>query len=185
LGEIKNGTYHNRFFGMTVSLPPEWSVLDNSSMKQLVDLGAKSVAGKNESLKAKLDTAAKQYVTLITVSKYPMGAAANATVTCVAEPVSQVPSIQTAADYLFRVKELAQKSAIKCTIRRDITSEWIGGKLFGVMGIDLINSQNTTIHQTHHVALIKGYALTVLESSENDDDADACGEVIESIKWDK
>src|SRR5262245_60244121 len=46
LGEIKNGTYHNQFFGLTVSLPQDWNV----TLGEQTDFTKKCSAGQEVTL---------------------------------------------------------------------------------------------------------------------------------------
>ncbi len=184
LGQFQNSVYHNRFFGLTVTIPSGWTVADSGSTKQAMDVGKKLVTGKDNSMQAVYDLAEQQTVNLFMVSKHPLGAPVNVNpnMLLVAEKVGQVPGIKTGADYLFHAKRLLQDSALKFTMTQDISTKSIAGKPFGVMRLDL-NVGKTIVHQTYFVVVDTGYALAFTASYGNDDDAAALDDMIGSITF--
>src|SRR5690348_11713712 len=72
VGDFKNGTYHNEFFGFAITLPEGWTVTDDQSVNQRMTDGRSIIAGEDENLVSELATALQQYSNLLAVSKYPL-----------------------------------------------------------------------------------------------------------------
>ena len=163
LGEVKNGTYHNRFFGMTVSLPQDWKTADKDFMRTLNEEGTKRVD-------------------LFFSSKYPAGSAVqvNPSIVCSAMKVDEMKS---GADYVAAIKNSLQARSTKFTVVRDICTKSIAGKPFGLMELDRPDA-GTTVHQLNLVVPLKGYALGFIATFQ-DDDSGLIDQVIQSITFDR
>lgn len=186
LGDIQNGIYHNKFFGLAVHLPAEWKPLSQASMKRTMDLGKTLVAGKNETLKAEIDVSAQQTVSLFSVSQYELGAPVpfNPNLACFAEKIDQMPGIQHGADYLFHVKKSFQAGALPYALTQDITKEQIDGKPFAFVKVDL-RMPRTTVHQIYRATVMKGYAIGFVSTYATDEEAKTIDDTIQSMTFDK
>src|SRR5262245_37778206 len=72
-GEPKNNTYHNKFLGFTISLPPNWK-LDADGMQKHADERKKYIDGGGKDVPP---------VCLFFVTKYPVGAVpVNSAISC-------------------------------------------------------------------------------------------------------
>jgi hypothetical protein len=161
LGEVKNGKYHNQFFGLAVTLPQDWKIADSDFMQKLNEEGTKRVD-------------------LVFSSKDKAGSTVhvNPSIVCSAMKVEQMKS---GADYVAAIKHSLQVRSMPFTIVRDVSTKSIAGKPFGVMEIDYPVS-GTTAHQLNLIVPLKGYALGFI-ATYDDDDAATIDEVIQSIKF--
>ena len=157
VGEIKNGTYHNRFFGFTVQLPADWKVADRQSLK---DTGV---------------------IHLFVISQYDLADSPlrNTNLSCFT--VNLPPDIRTGAEYLSGMKNSLPANV---TIAKDIVSQQLGGRRFAVMRADL-KKNNMTAHQVSAVTVIPGYALAFIGAYQTDDEGKAIDDVLQSIKFEK
>lgn len=134
-GGIKNSVYQNKYFGLSVKLPAEWSVLDQEAQRLLVETGGKMAAGADKNLKAVIKASEMQTVYLFTAFKHPLGAPVtfNPGIMCLAERVRQMPGIKRGKDYLFHARKLLESGQIEYSFPSEISTESVGGQDFDVM----------------------------------------------------
>jgi hypothetical protein len=89
-----------------------------------------------------------------------------------------------AEGYLRGIKRFMEDTQKKGRVTQDITSEVIGGKQFKVMAYD-VNGRFNTVHQTLHVAVIKGHGLGFASGYENAEDKPALDQALQSIKFEQ
>ena len=155
LGEVKDGKYHNAFFGMTVTLPEGWTT-------------AKTNAGNKTNS-----------VYLFSVSTGRVDG--NAIITGIAtEDVRE----GNAEDYLEGIKQFMEDTGKNAHVVQDITSEVIGGKQFKVMAYDVTDGWNT-VHQKLHTTVINGHGLGLETGYLNDEDKPTLDAVIQSITFEQ
>jgi len=187
LGDIQNGTYHNKFFGLTIRLPTGWKPHSRDAMKRTTEKGKVLLAGKNETLKAEMDLAAQQTVDLFSVSEHELGAPVpfNPNLSCSAERIDQMPGIQHGADYLFHLKKTFEMGALPYTLTQDITKEEIAGKPFAFVKIDLHIPPSMVVHQIYRATVMKGYALIFISTYATDEEAQTIDQAIQSVTFER
>src|SRR5262245_4176560 len=157
-GEIKNGTYHNRFFGMTVQLPADWKIAEHKSID-----GATQLFG---------------------VSQYDFAdqTHGNPNILCWATDLKSLPDVvTTGAEYLSSAKK---GMSARFIITQDITTESIDGRPFGVMRLD-DKKENTIVHKIFTATTDKGYAIGFSVGYGTDEEGKTIDEVLQSIKFAK
>ncbi|OQA31392.1 MAG: hypothetical protein BWY57_02373 [Betaproteobacteria bacterium ADurb.Bin341] len=172
-GTIKDSIYQNDYFGMSVKLPPEWSVQDRASLQRISESGGKMIAGDDKNLKLALKASEMRSVNLFGVFRHPLGKPVqfNPNIGCVAEKVSHLPGITKGADYLYHSRKMLEASQIKFTFPNEMSSEKIGGESFDVMHTEILLA-GQKIHQKYYASVMKGYAVAfVLSYLTSDDEA--------------
>jgi len=168
-GTINNSTYSNNYFGLTVTLPADWSVQDQEAQKRLMGMAGNLVAGDDKNEKALIKASELQTFNLFAAFKYPIGSPvpANPTVLALAEKVSQLPGIKQGKDYLYHVRQGVESSQIKMTFPKDIYPQKLGGVDFDVMDAQLAMN-GKTVNEKYYCTIKKGYALTFIVAFESD-----------------
>ena len=54
-GKIENGKYHNTFFELEITLPPDWAIRTQEQLQNLTEKGKKMIAGDDKNMKAIVD----------------------------------------------------------------------------------------------------------------------------------
>ena len=96
-GKVKDGTYTNKYFNMSINLPTDWALQDNAAQKQLMDQGAEVISGNDKNLKAQIEASKKLTVPMFTLFKFEPGSPVgfNPSIICIAEKISHMPGIKT------------------------------------------------------------------------------------------
>jgi len=175
LGEVKNGTYHNQFFGLTVSLPHDWKVADREFLRKFNEERTKRMAGRDKEIAG---------AELLFVTKYPIGAAVpvNPSITCFASNTEDTP-YKSGEEYLEDIMKSFQGGSTNFKVVQKPTRQSIAGRQAGAMEIDLLGG-STTLHQLYLMVPIKGYAVGFLATYERDDDG-TIDHALQSIKFEE
>lgn len=183
-GAIKNNIYKNKYFSLSVTLPPTWSVQDENSRKQNIKLAKKMLAGDDKNLTAVMKASEMSSVSLFTATKHPIGTPVsfNPSISCVAERISHMPGLKTGQDYLFHAKKLLQSSQMKVSFPKKFSNQSLGGHDFGVMYVDM-NIRGTRLHQKYYATLLKGYALAFVISFSTNEDELALQNILNSMSF--
>ncbi len=184
IGTFEDSVYSNEYFGFSMTLPDDWSIQDQQSMKQIMDSGAEIMAGDDENLKAAIKYSEMQVVNLLSAYKHPVGAPVsfNPNINCVAERVRHAPGIKAGKDYLYHSRNLLESGRLEYSFPKEIYTVPLGGMDFDVMSADLTVGQ-MTVHQKFYVAIIKGYALMLTVSFTEDEDESFLQEILESVAF--
>ena len=170
-GEIKNETYINEYFNMSLTVPKGWSIQSKAAIKEISERGSDLIAGDDENLRAAIKVAEKQTVNLFAFFKYEQGAPVdfNPSIMAAAERVVQMPGITKGSDYLFHLKKTLQAGQLKYTFPKETYAKTISGSPFDVMPTQL-SMGNTPIYQEYYSIKIKDYVLSLIltYSSENE-----------------
>jgi hypothetical protein len=138
-GEVKNGVYHNPFFGFSYKIPFGW--VDRSKEMRQADDPARSLL-------------------LLSIFERPpeaTGSTINSAVVIAAENLSSFSGVKTSTDYFASITELAEAKGFK--IVNEPHSNSIGTKQL-IRG-DFSKPRGTMMmYQSSLVALEKGYALS-------------------------
>lgn len=183
-GSVRNSVYSNAYFGLSITLPPSWSIQDQEARQRLMDMGGKMVAGDDKNLKAAVKAAEMTTVNLLSVFKHPMGAPVpcNPNIMCIAEQVRHMPGISKGTDYLYHARRALEASQMQASVLEEESTESIGGHDFNVMHIEL-SLGNLTVHQKYYAAIMKGYALVFIVSYTTDDDQSALKDILKTVTF--
>lgn len=181
-GGIKNSVYQNKYFGLAVKLPSEWSVLDQEAQQLLVEMGGKMAAGTDKNLKAVIKASEMQTVYLFTAFKHPLGAPVtfNPSIICLAERVRQMPGIKRGKDYLFHARKLLESGQIEYSFPSEISTESVGGQDFDVMHAEML-MRGKAVRQDYYAKIMKGYALAFIVSFTTDEEKSSLQDILRSV----
>jgi hypothetical protein len=162
-GTFNNSAYHNNFFGMSLTMPANWSIQDRSAQERLMKLGETMVAGDDKSMKTAMKASELQSVNLFAVYKYPLGSPVtnNPAVMAMAERVSQLPGIKRGKDYLFQVRQMLEASQVQVDVSNDTYTQQLGGVDFDVLDLKL-HIRGMIIREKYYSTIMKGYALNFI-----------------------
>ncbi|MGE5296038.1 MAG: hypothetical protein ACM3VT_14535 [Solirubrobacterales bacterium] len=182
-GRFEGSVYRNDYLALTVTLPADWHVQDQQSVKDSFETGEKVMAGSNDNMRAALQAASSKTFNLVTVFKYPMGSpvAYNPQFNCVAEGVSHLPGIQTGGDYLFHVRRLLESGQMKFTFPREVYIETLSGVEFHVLTAQLALMPTKIVTNEYIATVRKGYTLLFILSYTTDEERTELRNILSTI----
>ena len=185
-GTVKNSTYQNDYFGLSIQVPDDWSIQDQESQKRLMDLGGKVIAGEDKILSAVLKASELQTVNLLAAFKHPIGAPVpyNPSIMCIAERIRNMPGIKRGKDYHFHSKKFLQSSHLSVSFPREVFTEQLDGKDFDIMPLEM-SIAGLTVQQKQYVAITKGYALVIIASYTSDEEEADLNKILQSVRFQK
>jgi len=160
-GRFEGSVYHNDYLGLTVTLPPEWSVQDRELPKQTSRPGGQMLAGGSESMQTTLKEGEQRTIPLFNVFKFLPGSPVpdNPYIYACAENMSAYPGIQTGGDYLFHARRVLEAGQFKFSFPREVYVETLAGVPFHVMTTELVIPPAGKMMQEYFATVRKGYAL--------------------------
>jgi hypothetical protein len=176
---------HSDTFGLIVSPPPGWYVMNYDQTKKMMDVGVDIVTAGNDQMKALAEPAKKSISNIFAFFKSPPGAPVefNPAVMAVAENVSLAPGIRTGRDYFFHAKRTLEQSAINTEIVNDSTMRKIGGQEFDQMDI-WMTMNGVTLEQSLYAARHGDDIILITQLYHNDAEREETSAIIDSIKLD-
>lgn len=179
-GGVAGSTYTNKYFGLTLTIPPGWSVQDSGFKKQMSDKGKELVTSDDSAKKGELDRAVDNTLNLLTITERPPESAGpvNAVFICGAE---KPPSgVKTDADYMLVLKNTLKYAQVPITIEKDSYSEQIGGVAFS--GIDFnTNFSGTIVSQKYYAHIMKNYVLFFIITYQTPEQLKTLTETLKSV----
>jgi hypothetical protein len=184
-GRIDHLTYTHDYFGFHLTIPESWQVQDSESRERLMKLGKEVIVGKNENMKAMYDASEINTLNLLTIFRYPLGAAVdfNPSFVCVAEKVSHLPGIKRGSDYLFHARKLLEAGQLKYKIDDQMYSEKIGGVDFDYLNAQL-DLPKIALTQKYYATIRNGYALCFVISFHTEEAAKELNGILQTVKFD-
>jgi hypothetical protein len=181
-GEFVNSVYTNKYFGLSVTVPSDWSIQDQEARQRLMNVGVKMVAGEDKNLKAAIKASEPQTVSLLAAFRHPVGSPLpfNPNIMVIGEMVRQWPGIQRGKDYHFQVKQTLQNSQMEVSFPGEDYTERVGGAEFDVLDQEL-KIRGLVVKQRYHTIIKKGYALSVILSFTSDQEEAALRKVLETV----
>lgn len=183
-GTFEDFVYRNKYFGLTLTVPPEWSIQDQESYQRIMDTGGKALAGEDKNLKAVVKASQLQTVNLLLVFKHPVGTPVpfNPNIACVAERVRHMPGIKRGKDYLFHSRKLLESGQLSISFPRDIYTEELGGANFDVMYTEM-ELAGVAVQQKYYATVAKGYALILIVSFSTEEEEADLQSILESVTF--
>ncbi len=183
-GVFAGSVYRNNYFGMTITIPSDWSIQDSKSMQALKDLG-KGLLGKDDkNLKAVMEASEFQTVSLFAVFRHPLGSPVpfNPNLMCMAERIRHMPGIKRGKDYHFHTRKLLESSQMNVKFPGEIYTETLGGVEFDVLHSET-SLGNIVVKQKQFAAIIKGYALIFVISFDADDQEATLNKILKTLNF--
>jgi hypothetical protein len=183
-GAFNNSVYTNNYFGLTVTIPTDWSIQDQAAQRRIMNLGEKIIAGDDKAMKTVLKAAELQMVNLFAVYKYPLGTPVtnNPAIMAMAERVSQLPGIKRGKDYLFQVRQTLESGQMQVSFPKDVYTQRLGGVDFDVMDLEL-SIRGIKVKEKYFATVIKGYALSFIVMFKGDEEEPAQQKILDSLAF--
>lgn len=183
-GAFAGSLYRNNYFGMTITIPPDWSIQDSKSMQSLKDLDKKVKDKDDKNLKKVMDRSEFQTVSLFAVLRHPLGSPVpfNPNLRCLAERVRHMPGIKRGKDYHFHTRRLLESSQMNVKFPGEIYTETFGGVEFDVLYSET-SFGNILVKQKQYGAVMKGYILLIVSTFANDDQEAALNEILKTLTF--
>ena len=169
IGTLKGNTYKNSYFGLTMTIPSGWHPQDDATRMRMMAQGSRILAGDDEALRKKLESATLRTINLFAIFKHPLGTAVdfNHNVAGVAEYLPGSASSLTGKEYLQHTKRLLQNGRLPYSFPdnqyRRIN---IGGRTFYTMRSQL-QIRGMLIYQDYYATVMKGHAIGLVTSYTN------------------
>lgn len=180
-GVVENLVYRNQYFGFSIQIPPNWSIIhDQETLQIIMNKGADIVIKEDKHIDDVLKASELQMVFFFVASKYPF--TSDPSVNCLADTVRHVPVIKKGKDYLFHIKNDLEASKIEISFPKEIYTETLGGIDFDVLTAQM-SFAGRTIKQKQYVTVMKGYALVCTVAFTNYDEEAELAEILNSIKF--
>ena len=183
IGYIKNETYLNEYFNISIKLATDGVIQDEETKKMVMDMGESVIGENNENLKALLAASKQKSFNLLYISKYELGAAVdfNPSLICIAEDVSAFKGIKTGEDYIFNTRKILNAANMGYVIEDKISSKNINGINLSLMKAS-INTGINTVTQDYYSIIINRYAVSVVLSYTNEEEKLYLEKMLNSLK---
>ncbi len=185
-GTVEGWIYRNNYFGLRMPIPTNWYVMSDIALKQIPKRGISAVAGDDRELKRELRASASRTVYLLGTFRHrltrsrPKGQ--NAGMLIAAEIVKGRPDITRGSQCLEEAKALLESSPLKASSPEDFWSENIDGLDFDVMGLQA-KVGTTIIHQKCYCTILKGYALSIALTFDNQADESMLTDLVREARF--
>ena len=185
VGTVEGSMYRNKYLGFRLWVPPEWSIQDQQTQKQIVQKGLQVAAGDDTNMQAVLRANEAQTINLLMAFKHPRGAPVtfNPVIACTAESVSHLPGIRTGGDYLFHMRRALEASQLKYSFVREVSPEAIAGVEFYSMLTEVALSPQQVVQQSYYTTLRKGYAVTLILSYTTKEEAGELYRILDTMAF--
>lgn len=183
-GAFAGSVYRNNYFGMTITMPSDWSIQDSKSMQTIKDLGKKVINEDDKNLKAVMEASEHQTVSLFAVFQQPLGSPVpfNPNLMCMAERVRHMPGIKRGKDYHFHTRKLLESSQMNVKFPGEIYTETFGGVEFDVLYSET-SFDTMLVKQKQHGTVMKGYVLLIVSTFANDDQEATLDEIVKTLTF--
>lgn len=187
LGEWEENTYKNDYFGMTLVIPEEWTILTQEEVDYITSLGQEQISENNEELAENIDYSLERTLHFVYSYKYPLNYIEefNPNFISLAENLSLIAGIavKTGSDYLELTKSGLEEAGLGYTFE-EMKSEEIDGKKFDVMYAET-DIYGFDIKQKYYAAIESGYALIFIISYTSDEQLSELNSILDNISFTK
>jgi len=183
-GAFAGPLYRNNYFGMTITIPADWSIQDSKSMQTLKNLGKQVIDKDDKNLKAVMEASELQTVSLFAVFQHPLGSPVpfNPNLMGLAERVRHMPGIKRGKDYHFHTRKLLESSQMSVRFPEEIYTETFGGIEFDVLYSET-SFGTTLVKQKQYGAVMKGYILLLVTTFANQDQEATLDEILKTLTF--
>jgi len=179
-GTMEGNVYKNEYFGMSVTVPEEWTIASEEEIEELTKSGNEMIAGDDESKKKMLEKAELKTVYLLSATSEEHGIA---NFIAMAEKLSLLQNVKDGKTYLEAVKENLATLVDEFPYEfKDIYTVEIGGKEFYVLETT-IDGGILKLEQTYYARVENKYALAFITTSMNEANDEAMQAIIDSVEF--
>ncbi|MFB5675836.1 hypothetical protein ACE3NQ_09445 [Paenibacillus terreus] len=183
LGKAEKGIYTNNYFGVSLSYPEEWHVLDTEALNEVAEVGSDTIQTDSALEKKSLEWAQKRVLNLFGASELPLSESTpNTSVMVVAEKILKLQNINSGAEYLEASKKILMKSELPYEFE-PIKPVTVGGKTFAVMKASIDFGGNEIITQYYYSILLDNYTFNIITTSYDDESQAVVQKIIDSVTF--
>jgi hypothetical protein len=183
-GAFSGSVYRNNYFGLTITIPSDWSIQDSKSMQDIKNLGKNVLDKDDKNLKAVMEASEFQTVSLFAVFRHPLGSPIpfNPNLMCMAERVRHMPGIKRGKDYHFHTRKLLESSHMSVNFPKEIYTETLGGVEFDVLYSET-SFGTMLVKQKQYGAVIKGYVLLIVTTFADENQEATLDEILKTLSF--
>lgn len=180
LGQLNGTEYTNAFFGLSLTIPEKWLVMEAERRAALDSEVKKMVQTPDQQRQTKIEESIERTKTLIRVTKLPVGQPQNAQLMLVAERLPS-PGIKTGLEVIEIMKQTMKGTNFNIEFLEVPHNESIGGAEFGVVTVKVESPYGPFI-QKIYMLVRNEYALELFYTYTDDADLPAFDGVMKSVK---
>lgn len=183
--KISENVYRNRTFGLTVTAPDGWFVMDNDQTERVMEVGVDVATAGNEKLKAVAEASKQATSNIFMMFRHPPGTPVefNPSVLSVAESLAMAPGVQTGKDYFFHARRLLEQSSMAPEVIGEYSTKTIDGQVFDTMDIRL-DTNGVVISQRFFAARHDNHIIMIVQSYQDEAQEKETAAVLDSIQLD-
>jgi hypothetical protein len=183
-GGFNNTVYTNNYFGLTVTVPADWSIQNQDAQRRLMKTGSAILSGDDKNMSAVIKASELRVVNMFAVFQYQPGSPVtfNPSILSMAEDVRALPGIKRGQDYLFHAKQFMQSGQMNIIFPKDFYPQKVGGRDFDVMESEMA-LRGMVVKQRYYSAIMKGYALGFIISFTTDDQEASLQKVLDTVTF--
>ena len=179
-GVLEGRTYSNNFFGLSVSLPRDWIIVDAQRRDSIVTESKDKISSDDKEKKEMADASIARSVNLVSLTKLPAGQAHNASLMLIAERIPSA-SIKNGVDVIHSMEEAIKNTNFTLEFQGPIQTERIGTAEFAV-AIMKNSSPYGVVMQKVYMTVKNGYALEFFFTYLDATDLPAFDAVVKTMK---
>ncbi len=179
LGNIENHVYKNSFFGLQMSIPQSWIVVDQETTAATSKVGLDMFKSKNEKNNRALQDSVNNEVALLNVAKKPIGSLGNAVFMMATR---KQPSAAVTPSMLAEATKSALATSPGLKLTQGLRLRTIAGKQFALLDYTVTaNGQTASIK--FFATMVRNYSLTFSLSCADEADLPELQKIVESMKF--
>lgn len=185
-GEVKGQTYTNKYFGMKLTFPEGWFVLNDVGKEEAKERAKTMVAPKSALEKQMIEQSLERTFHLLYVKQYldatPERPSANLIVVGELLPVMNMTPVQYAE---VTKNIMLTRGVLKVEAIGDITTETLAGEEFALLRVKMELADGLQVKQEYHVTIRRGWALGFISSYVDEQQHALLSESLKSLTFEK
>lgn len=185
-GKIEGTVYSNDFFKFKISSNPDWYVLSQEQLDNVIEDGVDYIADNSgdTTFKREVEASKVNLANLFGVYQSELGTTYdfNPSLAMNAENLKDFPEIVTIEDYLVQAKIMMQQTGMTLRFMEEDKRVKLGSQEF--IGIILENNTfEQPIKQEFYSTLINNFALNIIVSYVEEEDKEELQKMLSTIKF--
>jgi hypothetical protein len=181
LGQLDGTYYSNNFFGLSLSVPKEWVVVDAQRNQALDDQAKKMVNSPDPKHLERVEGSLERSKTLLRIMKLPEGQPNNAMFMLIAERLAS-PDLKTGHDVVAAMQQTMKDTNFTVEMLEAARTEKLGTVDFALANIK-VSSPIGAYKQRIYIMVYKDYALELFFTYLDDADLPAIDAITKSVKF--
>lgn len=186
-GTFAGQTYTNDFFGLSLSVPPDWHIASKDEMQKIYNVDQELVGSNDQVIEKALELGKQKTIYLFLVNEYPLDHTgsfnSNASLVCENLSITGLKA-KNAKGYMLEALKALDHASINLEID-EIDEQKIGRTKVASVYCEL-EMQGIKLRQRYVAAIVKGYALMLTLTYPQDASVDELSElqnIVASIEF--